>query len=452
MEGNSEIYQQIVMRERASRKSAETLLEVKALELYQQKQRIETTRAKVDALNALLLNIMSASPDGIITCSPDLKIQSINGTATRQLRCTSADLKDKPVDLILPNFRRNLDKTSGQDFHFRNMVVKDAQGNQFPALVRGTQNRKFNRNQFVLFIHDITEEIKTAENLKLHQQQIDEARRLEAIGTLSAGIAHEINTPIQFIGDNLGFLSEALMKIHKSYDLYEKLKSKVEFNPDYAPLCKEVTVFNKKVGLKNIISDISESVIESIEGIEQVRDIVLLMKEFVHPGTGSQELVDINLILEGVVKISRNKIRDIADVRLCLDPNAPKISCRRGQIQQVILNMLMNAVDAIEDHGDGTGLIGLSTRHDVDYMHITISDTGPGVPEKLKEKIFDPFFTTKAVGKGTGQGLALAKDFIVGGHGGRLCFVDIDGYNTTFQISLPLRESNRCMNEQTNVA
>lgn len=449
---HSEIYKQIAHRERASRKEAERLLEDLSQELYEKKRRVEKTKAMADALNGLLLNVMESSPDGIVTCSQDFKIQSINKKAQKQLGYTTADLKNQSIDLILPGFRQEFDRMPGEEFHFKNMLTECARGPSFQASVRGKRNGNFTKTHFVLFVHDITLELKAQKDLTRHQQQIDEARRLEAIGTLSAGIAHEINTPIQFIGDNLSFLGEALVKIHRSYDKYEGLKSQVETDPNYAQHCEDITAFNQKIGLGATISDVFDCVTESVDGIEQVRDIVLLMKAFVHPGTGGQELTDINSIIEGAVKISRNKFRNVAKACLYLNPNLPKIACRRGQIQQVILNMVMNAVDAIEDEGKGPGLIGLSTRFDDDYIHVTISDTGPGIPEALKEKIFDPFFTTKAVGKGTGQGLALAKDFIVGGHDGQLCFIDIDGYTTTFQISLPRHQSNRLVMETSHAA
>lgn len=452
MEGQDKLYMQIVERERASRKEAERLLEMKALELFQKTKKIVETKAKSDALNGLLVNVMSSSPDCIITCSQDFKIQAINGTAQRRLGYTTHHLRNQSIDSIIPNFRQEFAKTTGPDFHFQNMPAVDSSGDIFPVSVRGTCNGKHAQTHFVLFVRDITKELKAKKDLKRHEQQIDEARRLEAIGTLSAGIAHEINTPIQFIGDNLSFLGEALAKIHKSYDLYEGLKTQVASDPKHSELCDQINDFNDKVDLSNVISEVFNSVVESVEGIEQVRDIVLLMKEFVHPGTGGQELTDINGIIDGVIKISHNKFRNVAEPRLYLHPDLPKISCRRGQIQQVILNMVMNAIDAVEDHGHGSGLIGLATRYDDDYIHITISDTGPGVPEKLKEKIFDPFFTTKAVGKGTGQGLALAKDFVVAGHDGQLCLVDIDGYTTTFQISLPRHQSNNVPVEQVYAA
>ncbi len=437
-----EICEQIAKRERLSRKEAERLLEAKALELYEKTKNIERKKAEVLALNDLLMNVMSSSPDGIITCSRDMKIKALNMTAERQLGVHSEHFLENDVSVIIPNLRDALSKQDSHDFRFDNLQVVRADGTRFPAEVRGTRDGKSEETYYVLFLHDISKELAVQKHIKVREHQIDEARRLEAIGALSAGIAHEINTPIQFIGDNLGFLREALGILHKSYTQYESLRERAGRIPELSALADEIAVFNASVRLEQTKADIYDCVTESVGGIEQVRDIVLLMKEFAHPGTGGREPANVNDIINGVVKISHNKHRNVAEVALNLDSNLPSVYCRRGQIQQVILNLVMNAVDAIEETGAGTGHIRIATEFDDDNIYIHISDTGPGVPQTLKEKIFDPFFTTKPVGKGTGQGLALAKDFIITSHEGQLGFIDVEGYRTTFAITLPRRKKD----------
>lgn len=452
MEQSLKICEQIAKRERLSRKEAERLLEVKALELYEKTLNIERTKAEVEALNDLLMNVMVSAPDGIVTCNRDFGIQAINLTAERQLGYLPSELIEQPIDLILPGFRQSVTNACSTIFKFDALKAKNSNGGSFIAEVRGTRNGQDDATYYVLFIHDITKELQAQKELKMHEQQIDEARRLEAIGALSAGIAHEINTPIQFIGDNMGFLYEALAKIHKSYTLYQKLTLDARAYPELSELCRNIQNHNENISITQTISDIYESVEESIEGIEQVRDIVLLMKEFAHPGTGGQEQANLNDIIEGVTRISHNKCRGIARVELNLCSDLPTIECRRGQIQQVILNIVMNAADAIEEVGNTPGTIAIATYYDEDQIYIHISDTGPGVPQALKDKVFDPFFTTKPVGKGTGQGLALAKDFIITGHNGQLKFVDVNGYATTFQIILPRHQTNTLTLEHENAA
>jgi len=146
------------------------------------------------------------------------------------------------------------------------------------------------------------------------------------------------------------------------------------------------------------------------------------------------------------------KRQDIAEVELDLADDLPSVSCRRGQIQQVILNMVLNSIDAIEDAKNRPAIIRIKTFSDAEAVHIQISDTGPGVPDNLAEKIFNPFFTTKPVGKGTGQGLALAKDFVVKGHGGLLKLINVERFSTTFQISLPLKADYQIEREHSYAA
>ncbi len=452
MHNDIKLCQEIAQRERLSRKEAERLLEVKSLELYEKTQKIERTKAEVEGLNDLLMNVMASSPDGIITCSQDLKIQAINATAERQLAYCQEDLIGCDIDKIIPGLNQILSVKQDNAFKLDHLAARRSNGETFVAEIRGSRDGRNEQTFFVLFVHDISKELLAQKELKMRELQIDEARRLEAIGALSAGIAHEINTPIQFIGDNLGFLRDALSQIHEAYENYETLRIASSTTPLLMKQAEAIAVHNHDMKLKNKISDVFEAVAESLDGIEQVRDIVLLMKEFAHPGTGGREFANINYIIEGVVKISHNKYRGLAQVETDLDIYLPEVKCRRGQIQQVILNLVMNAVDAIEETGKTPGIIRLSTTHDSENVYIHVSDTGPGVPEALKEKVFDPFFTTKAVGKGTGQGLALAKDFIITGHEGGLKFIDVNGFSTTFQISLPRRKHQNSKQEQQYAA
>ncbi|MEM9705783.1 MAG: ATP-binding protein [Pseudomonadota bacterium] len=269
------------------------------------------------------------------------------------------------------------------------------------------------------------------------RDQLDETRRLEAIGALSAGIAHEINTPIQFIGDNLAFLQDAAGQLYSAYKLLRSLYEAVGDDPTYTNYISAISDFDNVNNPQAIKDDVSDALTESIEGIEQVREIVLVMKDFAHPGSGEKDIGDLNKIINSVIKISRHRHRGVVAIELLLDKHLPAVECRRSQIQQVVLNLVLNSIDAIEEKGGQNHRIRIATEYDRDNIRVLISDTGPGVPASLREKIFDPFFTTKAVGKGTGQGLALAKDFIVNGHNGRLSLETTPGFATTFVIELP---------------
>lgn len=452
MDDRIKLLQDISARERASRKAAEKLLEEKSLQLYEKKESVEKARRHVEFLNMHLTNIMSSSPDGIITCSTKLKVLAINATTARQLRLTPAEIKGKPLELFIPGLRDKLLEQKKKSFEIIETRVNRQDGSEFIADIRGSLSVRANEKYIVLFVHDISRRLASRHEKKHMEAQYDEARRLEAIGALSAGIAHEINTPIQYIGDNLGFLLDTMKKVHGSYLNYAALSQALDGHQNFQELVDVIDRHNTKIKLPLLIADIHEAIRESLEGIHQVRDIILLMKEFAHPGGSEQDEADINETIEGVIKITNSRHSGVADIELDLSKTLPHLTCRRNQIRQVILNMVLNAVDAIEETQIKPGKIRIETRSDAQNIYIAISDTGPGIPEALVSKIFDPFFTTKPVGKGTGQGLALAKDFIVTGHNGGLRLIETEGFNTSFEISLPIKKKEKNPLELINAA
>jgi signal transduction histidine kinase len=165
------------------------------------------------------------------------------------------------------------------------------------------------------------------------------------------------------------------------------------------------------------------------------------MKEFSHPGVKEKTALDINDAIEHTLTVSRNEWKYVAEVEIDLDPELPKIICLPGEINQVFLNLIVNAAQAIasenENGKNGRGIIRVQTKRDGSWVEIRVSDTGPGIPDHVKPHIFEPFFTTKDVGKGTGQGLAIAYDVIERKHGGTITFETEIGKGTTFIISLP---------------
>lgn len=429
----------IVEREKARRKQAEAQLFELTRDLEDKSAELEIAADMFRSVRKLLDEIMDVAPDMIITCFEDFTIHGGNAAAQRQLGQNERALKKRTVDDFLPGLSAELKRRRPGPFFIDNRRAARHNGDSFPVDIRGYVGPIGENIRYLVFFHDISQRVAAEEKRKNTESQMDEARRLEAIGALSAGIAHEINTPIQFIGDNHDYLEDGLGNIWKSYNRYDALKKAAE----KAGCCPEevakVNEFNQGITLTNLIKEIAAALNESREGIKQVRDIVILMKEFAHPGTDDKDEVDVNSIVTNVLAICKNRRKNTADIELNLDEALPRVRCRKGQVQQVILNLVINAIDAIDEADKGRGRIRIETRASNDAVQIYLSDTGCGVPETLKQKIFDPFFTTKPVGKGTGQGLALAKDAIVKGHGGKLSLVDKDGFTTTFLIELPLK-------------
>lgn len=260
-------------------------------------------------------------------------------------------------------------------------------------------------------------------------------QRLQALGRLSAGLAHEINTPIQFVGDNTRFLAECYETILTLLLGYRDLVSPGAEPLDWAERHVRMQRAEADAEIEYLIREVPSAVQQSLDGVERVASLVRAMKVFSHPGAGAQAPADLNDALEATITVARNQFRYVADARLELG-DLPPVSCRIADLNQVFLNMVVNAADAIEETGEH-GTITVSTRRDGSDAIVVIRDTGVGVPEHLRSKIFEPFFTTKQVGRGTGQGLALAKA-VVDRHNGRLLLESQPGVGSTFTIRLPI--------------
>jgi PAS domain S-box-containing protein len=288
---------------------------------------------------------------------------------------------------------------------------------------------------YVIIFDDVTQkELATAQSLL--------SSKMESIGQLAAGIAHEINTPIQYVGDNLNFINrtfETLKAIDQAQnDFFKSFPLKVRSNKEVKKLLDE----RKSKKIDHIYAEIPRAIEESLEGVERVRKIVMAIREFSHPSQRVNTLSDINKGILTTVTISKNEWKYCSDLETDLDPNLPLVWCRIDELNQVLLNMIVNATHAIQEKqklsDNKKGKIIISTSQKQDRVIITVIDTGIGIPENIVNRIFDPFFTTKEVGKGTGQGLSLAHNIIVNHHHGSINVNSTLNIGTTFTIELPI--------------
>ncbi len=266
--------------------------------------------------------------------------------------------------------------------------------------------------------------------------QLRHSQKLEAIGQLAAGIAHEINTPIQYVGDNAVFLQDAFQDV---LDFLALLQERIEAGEITGDWKEKVQALD----LDYLQVEIPKAIQQSLEGVGRVAKIVSAMKDFSHPGGAARERVDLNRAIESTITVSRNVWKYAATLETDFDSALPLVPCFPGEFNQVILNLLVNAAHAIEEANaskpsGSTGQIRVSTRQMDDSVEIRISDTGAGIPEAIRSRVFDPFFTTKPVGKGTGQGLSIARAVIVDKHGGTIDLLSEPGKGTTFILRLPL--------------
>ncbi|MBI4643649.1 MAG: PAS domain-containing protein, partial [Deltaproteobacteria bacterium] len=286
----------------------------------------------------------------------------------------------------------------------------------------------------ILLGRDITEQ-------RLLEAQLAQAHKLESIGQLAAGIAHEINTPIQYVGDNIRFLLEAFEDLTALMSEYGKLRAVVQGGEVAPEVIKELEKVEDQTDPEYLVKEIPKAIEQSLGGVARVAKIVRAMKDFSHPGIGEKTAVDINKAVESTITVARNEWKYVAEMVTDLDPGLPLVPCLPDEFNQVLLNLIINAAHAIDEVvGKGEqskGTITISTRKDGDWVEVQVKDTGAGIPEEIKSKIFDPFFTTKQVGKGTGQGLAISHSVIVDKHGGTISFETEMGKGTTFIIRLP---------------
>jgi signal transduction histidine kinase len=271
------------------------------------------------------------------------------------------------------------------------------------------------------------------------EMELRQAQKLESVGRLASGIAHEINTPMQFVGDNVRFLQDSFGElqgvIRKLHELCGPSLDKCHAPDLYA----EIGRLDANLDSGYLLKEIPEALSQTLEGVDRVVTIVRAMKEFAHPESRGMIPADLNKALVNTLTVARNELKYVADVETEFG-DLPLVICSLSDINQVFLNLLVNAAHAIGDVVGETGRKGtihLQTQMEGSMALISIADTGAGIPAGIRDRIFDPFFTTKQVGRGTGQGLAIARS-VVDRHKGTLTFESEVGKGTTFNIRLPI--------------
>ncbi|WP_461507770.1 PAS domain S-box protein [Rhodopirellula baltica] len=280
--------------------------------------------------------------------------------------------------------------------------------------------------------------IRDISSKKEMQRQLAQTQKLESIGQLAAGVAHEINTPMQCVFGNVEYLNTAFDKAFDLINSYRELRN--DENP--SELAQEVVPkAEASCRFDSLQRNITESIQEAHDASNRVIDIVRAMKTMSHPGTSDKSTTDLNQLIRDATTVARNHWKYVAKLELDLDETVTPLPLFPAQMSQVILNLVVNSADAIEERvGNDSrelGNISVATRNAGDDIQIVVSDTGSGMPESVQCRVFDPFFTTKDVGKGTGQGLAIAYDVVVKQHGGTIKVDSTPGEGTQFTITLP---------------
>ncbi|MEW5772005.1 MAG: ATP-binding protein [Thermodesulfobacteriota bacterium] len=314
----------------------------------------------------------------------------------------------------------------------RDVLMVDGAGHVIPALKTVLPAMLKGREIQVEIVIDMTEH-------KALERQLAYAQKLESIGQLAAGIAHEINTPIQYLGGNLEFLRRSFEVVQTLLAEYANLLEAARGHPELAAAVGRVEEVERATHARRNLSEVSGAFADSEDGLTRVSSIVMAMKKFSHPDVEEKKPVDINEAIRNTVTIARNEWKYFAEISLDLDPDLPVATLIPGDFNQIMLNLVVNAAHAVGDkvgRSGEKGTIAISTRQDGEFVEVRVCDSGIGIPEENRHKIFNPFFTTKPQGKGTGQGLAITHA-IVEKHAGSIDFESVVGQGTTFILRLP---------------
>ena len=402
-----------------------------------------SARKAAEKESAQLSSAVEQATECIVITDTNGKIQYVNPAFEKITGYSRAEVLDKTPRVLKSGkhdqvFYEKLWDTlmRGQVWTGR-IINRRKDGDLFPeeATITPLRDASGRIVNYVAVKRDVTQET-------LMESQLQQAAKMEAVGQLAAGIAHEINTPTQYVGDNTRFLEDSYASVIELLDKYDALKRAISEGADTTVLVKQIDRLTTDFDLPYLREEIPRAIDQSLEGVDRVAKIVNAMRNFSHPGLIDKTPTDMNAAIENTITVARNEWKYAADLTTDLDASIPLVTCLPGDINQVFLNLIVNAAQAIADaqkeDAGRRGKIHISTRPDGDSVEIRIRDNGTGIPEKVRQYIFDPFFTTKEVGRGTGQGLSIAHTVITTKHNGTIRFETAPGEGTTFIVRLPV--------------
>ncbi|MBZ5495707.1 MAG: PAS domain S-box protein [Acidobacteriia bacterium] len=415
----------------------------------------ERKRAE-DALReseARLTCVVNSAQDGIVMMDDEGLVTLWSPAAERITGYTAEEIVGRNLhDLIAPARLRDKHHSALQSWRESGQGNAIGQTSEVPCLRKDgaeiitelslSSVRLRGRWTAVGIIRDIAERKRAQKERDRMEVMLRQSQKLESVGQLAAGIAHEINTPTQYVGDNTRFLKDAFGDLQSALQAYWGLLAACKEGNVTPELVQEVESGVQAADVEYLSEEIPKAIGQTLEGVDRVATIVRAMKDFSHPGTREKTPTNIHKAIESTLIVCRHEYKYVAEVVTDFDSSMPLVPCFPGDFNQVILNLVINAAHAIADRlgsePQSKGKITVKTVRDGNGAEIRVSDTGTGIPESARPRIFDPFFTTKEVGKGTGQGLAICHAVVVGKHGGMITFETEIGKGTTFIVRLPL--------------
>jgi PAS domain S-box-containing protein len=408
------------------------------------------TLAKLHYEQMLLRALLDHAPDAIYFKDLEGRLLRVSAFIAKVQGCTRDDLVGKTdADLYSPEFAAQTREVE-QGIAATGMPIVGLEEKHVKAdgeVVWVSTTKMPLRNEFGRIIgtfgitRDITQ-IKLAEEQRRGaESQLELNRKMESIGRLAAGIAHEVNTPTQFINDNTCFLADAFKQIARMAGCWRGFAAAFAGKPEFAEALQTLASAEQETEIDYLLTEIPRTLDQTSEGIARIAKIVRSLKEFSHPSAPDKRPSDLNHAIETAIAVSRHEWKYVAEVVTDFDPDLPSVPCMLDEFNQVMLNLVVNAAHAIGDvvkDSGAKGTITVRTRADGDWAQVDVQDTGTGIPPEVRKRLFEPFFTTKAIGKGTGQGLTIVRSVIVDKHGGTVDLTTEVGKGTTFHIRLPV--------------
>jgi len=430
-------------------------------------ERLEEARAEAEArrtyAETALQDAISSLSEGTVIIDAEGSILQINEAFEKQHPHVGATAGIRDIDELnrhlcsgivaeqagKPTFdgQKEDDAMTGKVAEVRGLAMADEAENWTATLGDGEvilySVSEMSGGGRVFVTTDVTSIYEAESRVRRFEWELLQRQKLEAIGTLAGGIAHELNTPIQFVGDNLDFVEESSAELIRLAEHHRKLvdalKAGSEFEASELDAYAEAL---READFDFLREEVPSALRQSADGVSQMANIVRAMKEFSHPATKEKSAVDVNHVLERATVVARSEWKYVAEIEWRLSGNPLYAYAVESDLNQVFLNLIVNAVHAITDAGRDRGRIRIGTWLDGDRVLVEIGDNGTGIPPEVQDRIYEQFFTTKDVGRGTGQGLALSRELIVNKNDGEIRFETRPGEGTTFIVELPVAGAN----------
>ena len=419
------------------------LLEGLAIHVSTSIDRLKMQQALTES-EQLYRTLVETSPDAIALCDGQGKILRCNpqhvdlyglGSAEDARGCSMNELiSPEDKQRFEQEFRRAMDQGTVRDLEFA-MVQRDGssfQGELSASTVKGADGQPAS---LVTVARDVTEK-------KRLMIQIAQAEKAQAVNKLAAGIAHEINSPLQFVSDNSHFLRMAITNMAEIIKSYQQTLQAVFQQASSRDELDRLEALEKKLKLAYLSRQVEPAFAQLNEGIDRLRNMGRAIREYAYPNEQEKIPFDLNRIIQNTVTLSRNEWKYVSDLLVDCDASLPLVECYPGEINQLVLSLILNSAQAISEvvgkESGEKGSIEIHTRADGAWVEIRIWDSGPGIPAELREKIFEPFFTTRKKSGNSGQGLTIARSIVESRHGGTNGLDPGSVRGTAFVVRLPV--------------